>query len=136
MELKALICPCCGQPLNKKGESCQCSFCGVHFEYRAAEKEMEFLARRLEEAKIEKLALAKRRLWDATHVKYPSQDEVVACAREVLFIDDEDPLGLVYLHSHDANPYKLNAILASLCVSEPIAREIVRWLLPSLTSGD
>ncbi len=133
-ELQALICARCGAPLKQEGNLYRCPHCDSLFESQAAEKEMEMLERLIGSEKIERLSTAKRRLWDAAHAKYPSKEEVCSCAHEVLLIDDRDPLALIYLHSHDRNPYKLCDILASLSVAESTAEEIIRWLLPSLSS--
>ena len=131
--MEAYICSCCGMNLKVEGGLLRCDYCGAIYEKEDGEKAAAKLRGVLDEAKLELLANRKRVLWSATHERYPSRERVVEAANAVLSIDDSDLLAGVYLHSHDRDPMKLNAILASAEAAESQAAEIFRWLLPSLS---
>ena len=131
--MEAYICSCCGMNLKVDGDLLRCDYCGASYERDDGEKAAAKLKGVLDEAKLELLANRKRLLWAAAHEKYPSKERVVEAANAVLSIDGSDLLALVYLHSHDRDPAKLNQILASAEAAESQAAEVFRWLLPSLS---
>lgn len=126
------ICPRCGENLVKEGSVFRCRYCLAEISEESEGKGAYALKDILDEAKAERLANAKRLLWNAAHEKYPSERKVIDAAEAVLLLDDADFLAGVYLHSHDRDPQRLNAILSS-SVSVPEAEEAYRWLLPSLS---
>ena len=132
--MKLLQCLRCGENLREEGDLLKCDHCGATYEREPAEEASSRLADALGEAKLELLANRKRLLWDAAHEKYPSKERVVEAANAVLSVSAEDFLARIYLHSHDRDPLKLNAILASSQVDPSQAVEAFRWLLPSLSS--
>lgn len=138
MELHALICPTCGQPLERDGGLYRCEYCLSSFEAERGDGVAEALSSALEEEKIERLANARKLLYDATHhdrkvAKYPIKDTVVNAARAVLAIHQDEPFAQITLHSYDADPYALVQTLGSLNVDPRLADDVYRWLLPSLT---
>ena len=137
MELRALICPICGQPLDKDGDEYRCRYCAHSFE-AAHDDLLDALSSKLEADKIERLSNARRLLYDATHrdrhiAPYPVKDAVVNASRAVLSIKQDEPFALVALHSYDADPYALVQIISSLTVEKGIADDIFNWLLPALS---
>ena len=132
--MEAYICSCCGMNLKVEGDLLRCDYCGATYERDKAEESAAKLEEALGNAKMELIANRKRHLWDVTHEKYPSKERVVEAANAVISISAEDFLARIYLHSHDRDPLKLNAILASSQVDPSQAAEAFRWLLPSLSS--
>ena len=132
--MESHVCRNCGGPLKKQDGRYHCPYCRASYEDQDEERARVTLRSLLDAAKAEKFATVKRVLYAAVHTPYPSSDEVLSAARNVLAIEDHDPLANVYLFSHDADPHRLNAYLPTLSVSKTEAEEIVRWLLPSLRS--
>ena len=137
MELRALICPICGQSLEKDDDAYRCRYCAHSFE-KDHDDLIEALSSKLEADKIERLANARRLLYDATHrdrriAPYPVKDAVVNASRAVLSIKQDEPFALVALHSYDADPYALVQIVSSLTVEKAVAEDIFFWLLPGLS---
>ena len=129
-----LMCTRCGETLHCEGGLLKCAYCGATYEKEKAEESAARLEEALGNAKMELVANRKRHLWDVTHEKYPSKEKVVEAANAVISLSAEDFLARIYLHSHDRDPLKLNAILASSKVDPSEAAEAFRWLLPSLSS--
>ena len=125
------ICLNCGAPLNKVGDAYACPYCRSTYEDDAEERAAVTLKSLMDEERLDRYSKAKKVLYIATHAEYPSAQEVLAAAQAVLAIEDQDVLANVYLFSHDENPQRLNSYLSSLEVAQPIADEILRWLLPS-----
>lgn len=138
MEFHDLICPVCGEPLSKEGDLYRCKYCAHVFEATHHDEAIDVLSRLLEADKIERLANARRLLYDATHherkiVEFPVQEAVVNAARAVLAIRQEEPFALIVLHSYDADPYALVQTLSSLSVDSQLAGDIFSWLLMMLS---
>lgn len=134
MQLKSLICDNCGEPLHKEGDLYVCKYCGATYEIDRAEEISDAIECALGAMKVEKLANAKKLLYDAVHARFPSEEAVVDNARLVLSIHQEETLAEVYLHSHDADPYELIRLLANGKFNPVQAQEVYRWLLPSLNA--
>ena len=127
------VCTCCGSQLKHKENEYVCPYCGAVYEDDYEQRAAYTLKELLDEAKIESLANAVRRLYEAAHKKYPSKDEVVNAANAVLQLNPNNLLAKMYIASHEFDPMNLNLLLASAQCSPAEAKEIVRWLLPSLS---
>ena len=132
-----MICPVCGEPLSKEGDLYRCKYCAHVFEATHHDEAIDALARVFEADKIERLANARRLLYDATHherkiVEFPVQEAVVNAARAVLSIRQEEPFASIVLHSYDADPFVLVQTLSSLSVDAQLAEDIFSWLLMML----
>ncbi|MBO4541482.1 MAG: toll/interleukin-1 receptor domain-containing protein [Bacilli bacterium] len=131
--MKALLCPQCGENLIPEGDLYHCPTCGCYVEKEEAFDAQEALSSLLDEIKLEQLANARHLLYDATHVKHPSRDAVIQASERVLSLHQDEPLAYIYLHSHDADPYELVQYLSKLSLDEFRAKEVCRWLIPSLS---
>lgn len=125
-------CACCGAPLKKTGEIYICDYCGSEFEDDYEEKAAATISGVMDELKEEKLANARRLLYDAVHVLHPSTSKVHTYATQVLALYPDDALARFYEASIDEDPGVLNEMLISMQVSSAEAEEVVRWCLPSL----
>ena len=134
MQLNALICENCGSPLRKEGDLFVCPHCGFTYEAERQEEIAAAIEAALSAEKIEKLANARKLLYDSVHAKYPSKEAVVDNARLVLSIHQDEPLARMYLLSHDEDSYDLIRYLASTNLDSFRAQEVYRWLLPSLNA--
>ena len=132
--MERLICQCCGENLRKDADGYKCVYCGALYQEDQAEKTAALLQGIIDDFKLEQLANARRRLYESTHQKYPSAQEVKLNSSNVLSLRPEDFLARIYLHSHDADPHDLILTLARENVSLGEAREAFKWLLRSLDS--
>ncbi|MBP5216699.1 MAG: hypothetical protein J6038_02560, partial [Bacilli bacterium] len=132
--MNALICENCGSPLQKEGDLFVCPHCGFTYEAERQEEIAAAIEAALSAEKIEKLANARKLLYDSVHAKYPSKEAVVDNARLVLSIHQDEPLAQMYLLSHDEDSYDLIRFLASIQLDPFRAQEVYRWLLPSLNA--
>lgn len=132
-QLHALICTHCGEPLFRDGDQYVCKTCGCHFEADHQEELDARIRALFSEEKMEKLANARRLLYQATHAKNPSQDAVISSARLLLSLHQDEPLAEIYLHSHDEDPYELVRVLSHASLDSFQAKEAYSWLLPSLS---
>ena len=131
--MEELKCKNCSSPLRRDGDVYRCDYCGSVYKDDDEAKLSKKLQEMLQGEKEEYYYRAKRNMYNAAHEKYPSKEAVIAASREVLKLDDEDPLALVYLHSHDASPLTLIEILSTLQVDPYLAEEIVKWLIHPLS---
>ena len=132
--MEAHICKCCGGSLTKKDNFYVCPYCRATYEDDAEERAAVSLKGLLDEEKIEKLSNARRVLWDLVHRKNASNKKVLAATHEVLFLYPDDVLARFYEASIDDDPAILNSMLLNASVDEPIADEIMRWVLTDMNS--
>ena len=125
-------CSRCGADLRREGNAYRCAYCRAEYEDDFEERAAYTLQNALEEAKIERLASARRVLYDAAHVRFPSKDAVLDAARNVLAIYPDDILAKIYVLSHETDPYDLAFLLPGLTLPKAEADEVMQWLIPSL----
>ncbi len=136
MELKRLICSCCGGELTVKDEKTYlCRYCGAHYEKESAEEMQDILSSYLEKDKLERLVNARRVLYDAAiKAEYPSEKKVVAAATNVLSINPDDPFASAVSYSYEEDGYNLANLLPNLNLDQSTADQIYRWLMRDVSA--
>ncbi len=148
LSTKALICPRCGEPLQKikkDGDAyLSCKTCGMTIEEERAENSDANISRILDmvgerlssekkEAQMEQIARARRRLFNVTNPKAnpnPEAQNVIDAASNLLSLLPDDLMGKVYLHSYDSDASNLVTLLdMSTTDDEWKAIEVVRWVI-------
>lgn len=127
--MKSRTCARCGENLIEKDGILTCRYCGATYTVEDEPQKMEEL---LEAKKQELLANRRRVLWQEAHRPNPSKDAIVRAANDVRSLLDEDDLATFYalIHQQDLEP--LRQFYETRKVPSPVAKEIVRFSIPSL----
>ena len=83
MELKQIKCSRCGGDLIKKGDTYKCNSCNATFVENIVEANEKIISQFLDELKQEKVAALRQRLWQATHAKYLSLNDIQSIAKDI-----------------------------------------------------
>ncbi len=129
------ICARCGEMLRKGGSGYDCPYCSAHYDDDEEERSAKRLSAILDEEKAKKLSDALSVLYKATHASNPSSVQVRMAAHDVLLISPEDPLGNFYAASESEDPSVLSEYLRNSVLAAPLAEEVFRYSLRSLSEA-
>ena len=126
------ICAACGGNLEKQDGGYRCIYCRATYSDDGEEAAAKTLAGLLDEVKLERLANARRLLYEAAHAPNPSSSRLKSAAEAVLALYPDDPMGRFYLDAVNPDPAVLNAFLANVQLDEALADEVVGWMKESM----
>ena len=127
--MQILKCTNCGEPLSEVDGHLHCRFCGATYDRADEALKLEEM---LEAHKQSALANRRRLLWQATHEENPSAEAIVAAARSVLEIQEQDALANFYVAIHQKDASLVNQFFVKSKLDPAAAKEIMRFALLSI----
>nr|MCR4660687.1 toll/interleukin-1 receptor domain-containing protein [Clostridia bacterium] len=96
MSIKYIRCTRCGGDLTKKGEAYVCQYCNAAFVEDFISQNEKIIEQFLDELKLEKVSALRQQLYEKTHAKYLSRNEILETAKAIRSYLPEDFLARFY----------------------------------------
>ncbi|MCR4661637.1 MAG: toll/interleukin-1 receptor domain-containing protein, partial [Clostridia bacterium] len=96
MSIKYIRCTRCGGDLIQKGEAYICQYCNAGFLEDFISQNEKIIAQFLDELKLEKVSALRQQLYEKTHAKYLSRNEILEISKAIRSYLPEDFLARFY----------------------------------------